>query len=265
MYRYKQRIILTAAVALAPLAVACGSEKVGSGPGGARQSVAGVHWSVDSLTLDGRTSRAPGNAYLRIGEDGRAEGNLGCNSFGSTARLTDDRVVFRRTWATEMACPGVPMAFEQKLSRTLADGALKAAVTGDRLTLTTDAGDAVHLTKERDAPLYGTKWTVTALGSHGTSVSLPKNAKPYLVLDRASGKVTGSLGCNHVWAQATVRDGHITFGRASTTRMMCDASLMRTEKSLLRLFDGTATYRLDHRTLTLTSQNGESVTAVASG
>ncbi|GAA3301181.1 hypothetical protein GCM10020295_43850 [Streptomyces cinereospinus] len=64
-------------------------------------------------------------------------------------------------------------------------------------------------------------------------------------------------------AEATVRDGRVTLGPASTTRMMCEASLMAAEKRLLRLFDGTVTYRLEHRTLTLTSANGESVTAVA--
>lgn len=62
---------------------------------------------------------------------------------------------------------------------------------------------------------------------------------------------------------ATVRDGHITLGAAKTTRMMCDGSLMDTEKTLLGLFDGTVGYELDHRTLTLTSANGTVVSAVA--
>jgi heat shock protein HslJ len=93
--------------------------------------------------------------------------------------------------------------------------------------------------------------------------SLPKGAKAYVVLDKKDGTLSGSLGCNHVSAKATVRDGHITLGAAKTTRMMCDGSLMDTEKTLLGLFDGKVSYRLDHRTLTLTSTNGTVVTAVA--
>jgi heat shock protein HslJ len=38
---------------------------------------------------------------------------------------------------------------------------------------------------------------------------------------------------------------------------------MNTEKSLLRLFGGPVNYELDHQTLTLTSENGTRVRAVA--
>ncbi|MGW0626033.1 META domain-containing protein [Streptomyces sp. NPDC002758] len=105
-----------------------------------------------------------------------------------------------------------------------------------------------------DVPLHGTEWTVTAPSANG---------RAHLLFDQRTGKVTGRLGCNLVTASAAVRDARITLGTAATTRMMCDASLMHTEKRLLRLFGGTVKYRIDHRTLTLTSANGERVTAVA--
>jgi heat shock protein HslJ len=38
---------------------------------------------------------------------------------------------------------------------------------------------------------------------------------------------------------------------------------MDTEKALLNLFDATVKYQLKHRTLTLTSENGAGVEAVA--
>ncbi|MFJ3235063.1 META domain-containing protein [Streptomyces sp. NPDC086787] len=119
------------------------------------------------------------------------------------------------------------------------------------------------VTADGDVPLRGTRWTVTALGAHGTATAPPANADAHLTFDRRTGKVVGRLGCNHVSARATVRDARITLGSALTTRMMCDASLMHTEKSLLRFFGGTVSYRIDQRTLTLTSQNGETVTAEA--
>ncbi|MET7982454.1 MULTISPECIES: META domain-containing protein [unclassified Streptomyces] len=116
--------------------------------------------------------------------------------------------------------------------------------------------------QEREAPLRGTKWTVTALGDNNVSRPLPKGANAYFVLGE-DGTLDGLLGCNHASAQATVGDGHITLGRARTTRMMCQDSLMRIEKTLLGLFDGKVAYMLDHDGIALTSANGTVVSAVA--
>jgi heat shock protein HslJ len=114
-----------------------------------------------------------------------------------------------------------------------------------------------------ERPVTGVDWSVRDITVNGTTTAA--HGSPYLAFDAKTHKAGGRLGCNHVNATATVRAGHITLGRAMTTRMMCDASLMHTEKSLLRLFGGTVSYRLDHRKLTLTSENGETVTAVAQG
>ncbi|MEV6184361.1 META domain-containing protein, partial [Streptomyces sp. NPDC052015] len=81
--------------------------------------------------------------------------------------------------------------------------------------------------------------------------------------DKEVGTVSGSLGCNRVSAMATVRGSHITLGAPRTTRQMCSGSLMTTEKSLLKLFDSTVSYRIDHRAITLTSENGEGIGAIA--
>ncbi|PWI16531.1 META domain-containing protein [Streptomyces sp. Act143] len=249
-----QRMTL-AVLTVLPLAAACGTEQADGGAVSAEPPVTGVHWSVDSVTVDGTTHRAPTGANVTI-EDGRAAGNYGCNHFTAKVTFEDDALRLSDTTTTEMACEKRPMAFEETLARTLADGALKTDVTGDRLTLTTDTGDTVRLAKEPDAPLYGTKWGITAPGPTGDA---------HLSFDKKTGKVTGSLGCNRVTATATVSDGHITLGAPATTRMVCDTSLMKTEKSLLGLFDSTVKYKLDHRSLSLTSENGKTAKAVAVG
>ncbi|MFJ4469705.1 META domain-containing protein [Streptomyces sp. NPDC089424] len=268
MSRQKQYLTVTSALALLPLAVACGSEQAGSTTADASKPVTGVHWSVDSVTVGGTKHDAPADAHVTIDESGKAQGNYGCNHFSAQASFDGDRVRLGDATTTEMACEEKPMTFEKNLARTLADGALRTEVEGDHLTLTTEAGDTVRLTEEKAAPLYGTKWTITALGKggpEGTSESLPQGAEgtAHLTFDEATGQVSGRLTCNKVTAEATVRDGRITLGPASTTRMMCEASLMATEKRLLGFFDGTVTYRLDHHSLTLTSENGETVTAGA--
>lgn len=253
----KQRLAAAlTALALLPLAAACGSEDAGSESvgSGASASVTGAYWAVDDVTVDGKKSAAPSNAYLRIADGGKVKGNLGCNNFGADAAFADSHVTFDKVQATEMACDDVPANFEQTLARTLGAGDLTTEVEGDKLILTTEDGDRVALTKEEAAPLKGTKWNITSPDADG---------KAHLTFDEKSGQVSGSLGCNKVKAEATVRDGRITLGTASTTRMMCDTSLMNTEKTLLGLFDSTVKYGLDHRTLTLTSENGETVNAAA--
>ncbi|MET8831829.1 META domain-containing protein [Streptomyces sp. NPDC004610] len=263
--RGMRRLTLTAAVLL-PLAAACGTEKTDSGSASVADPppLTGVHWNVDSVTVDGTTRDAPTGAHVTVTADGTAEGNYGCNRFSAPAEIDGDRLTLGDSMRTDMACEA--MDFEETLVAALTSGALTTEVSGDRLTLTTGSGDTVALTKEPPAELYGTKWTVTALGAtgpDGTSSSLPVATAPHLTFDEKAETVSGSLGCNQVNAEATAGDGTLTLGVAATTRMMCDASLMDTEKSLLRLFDSTVDYRLDHRTLTLTSENGETVTAVA--
>ncbi|MFJ4538289.1 META domain-containing protein [Streptomyces tibetensis] len=255
MDRQKQRMTLTAAAMLVPLLAACGGEKAGSGSGsvGADKPITGVRWNVDSVSADGRTQKAPAGAHVTI-DKGRAEGSLGCNNFSAEASVDGDRVRLGKTRATEMACEGTPVAFETTLAQAFSDQELKATTDDDHLTLTTGEGDTVRLTKAKDAPLAGTKWTVTNPGADG---------RAHLTFDEKKGTVSGRLGCNKVNAKATVRDGDITLGPPATTRMMCEDSLMDAEKKLLRLFDGTLKYGVDHQTLTLTSENGTSVRAVA--
>ncbi|MGW2933606.1 META domain-containing protein [Streptomyces sp. NPDC001156] len=265
----KHRLTLTV-LTLLPLAVACGTD-TGSGSGSGsvapdgKPPVTGIHWRVDSLTTGDATQKAPVGAYLQIDDSGQAHGNYGCNSFGASATVRGDRVDFGSARSTDMACDKAPMAFEAAFSHTLAGGALTAAVDEGRLTLTAENGDRVRLTKESDASLSGTRWQVTSLVDGDTASSLPAAAtgKAWFTLDEKAGTASGSLGCNRFTAKATVRDGHLTLGVPRTTRRMCDASLMDTESTLTKIFDRPLTYRIDHRSITLTSENGKGVSALA--
>lgn len=254
MDKHKQRITLAAAAVLVPLVAACGSEKAGSGSVGAEDGLTGVVWSVDSVTVDGTTHRSPADAHVTFGEDGRAEGSYGCNTFSAEAAVEDGRVRLTDATSTDMACDKKSTDFERVLAAALTDTALTTGRSGDRATLTGKDGDTVRLSESPDATLRGTKWNVTSPDGRGEA---------HLTFDAHENAVTGRLGCNRVHARATVRDGRITLGTPTTTRMMCEDSLMDTERALLRALKGPVTYRIDHRTLTLTSENGTSVRAVA--
>lgn len=264
---------------------ACGTES-GSGdsggkdPGassvGTRQDtgLTGTQWNVDSVTAKGKTQDAPAGAHVEFGKDGKVGGNYGCNHFGATAEIEGDTITIGDdTVKTEMACTADgTMGFESKLGEVMSDSTIKAEVNGDKLTLTTEDGYTVKLTAEKQADLYGTKWNLTgtvkadAKGDTkgGSAVALASEAegKVHLTFDE-KGTVAGQLGCNKVTAKATVGDGTITLGTPGTTRKMCSDSLMDTERSLLKLFGGTVKYTLKGSNLTLTSENGAGLEAVA--
>ncbi|MEU8029180.1 META domain-containing protein [Streptomyces sp. NPDC049099] len=142
---------LTAAAVLVPLTVACGIGKADSGPVGVQQSrLTGIDWRVDSITAGGTTRHAPAAARLRIDEDGKAAGNLGCNQFSARATVHGDRITFGDLRTTRMACAPDRMDFERALARALTTGTLVAKADDGKLTLTDGDGDRIHLS--RSAP-----------------------------------------------------------------------------------------------------------------
>ncbi|MFC8130414.1 META domain-containing protein [Streptomyces sp. NPDC057302] len=260
----KQRLTPTVmALAAAGMLTACGTETgSGSGSVGSRPNLTGVHWSVESLTVDGKKQQAPGDAYVKIGDKGKAEGNYGCNGFTADVSMDGDTVGFANALSTKRGCD--ELDFESALKGAIGKGELKAAVDGDKLTLTTDKGDRVALTSKPDTPLTGTKWNVNAVGDRKATAPLPKevDGKAHLTFGK-DGTVRGNLGCNSVTAKAEVKDGQITLGAPRTTRMMCQGAAGETEKKLLKLFDGKVSYRLSDGGLSLTAADGTVVSANA--
>ncbi|WP_328770479.1 META domain-containing protein [Streptomyces sp. NBC_00286] len=266
-----QRLTLSVLAVTGLLATAaCGTEKSDGGSAsvgaGQQTKITGKQWKVDSMDVGGTTYKAPADAHIEFGEDGKVGGNYGCNHFGATAEIQGETIkVGSDTLQTKMACGEKLMEFEAKMAETISDSTITAKVDGDKLTLTTKDGDTVKLTAEKPAKLEGTKWSVTGSTNKGgtvTALASEAEGKVHLTFD-GKGNVHGQLGCNKVTAKATVSDGQITLGSPGTTRMMCSPSLMETEKALLKLFNGKATYEIKQRTLTLTSENGSGFEAVA--
>ncbi|WP_307824966.1 META domain-containing protein [Streptomyces sp. M2CJ-2] len=256
---------MAAAVLSVPFMAACGSEQAGAGAGRAsagsatagtaEQPLTGIRWNVDSVTVDGTTHRATSDAYMILIEGGGVEGSHGCNSFRGDTVLEGDRVRLDGLESTAVACDGPAREFDHALLNAFTGGSPRVEVRDGRLTLTSEEGATVRFSEGgEDTPLYGTKWKIVSPDSAG---------RAHLTFDEQEGTVSGSLGCNKVNADATVRDGHITVGTPSTTRMVCEDSLMKAEKALLKLFDTTLDYRVDHRSMTLTSANGRTVHAFA--
>ncbi|MCX4824147.1 META domain-containing protein [Streptomyces sp. NBC_01142] len=265
-----QLSIPVTALALLALA-ACGTESgSGSGDGGdgggsvtTDLPVTGVHWSVDSVTVDGRKSAAPAGANVEITTKGRAQGNYGCNHFGADVDVKGDTITVGPGEMTEMGCAKKIQGFEDAL-RAAFSGKLKARLTDGKLTLTTEKGDAIALTAERPSPLVGTKWSVNSLLSDETATSLPAGTekKAHLTFGK-DGAVRGNLGCNNFTSTAKVSGSSVTFGRIASTRKLCPGPEMDLEREVLKVLKGTVTYELQHRGLSLTAANGKGLAAMA--
>ncbi|MEU2434001.1 META domain-containing protein [Streptomyces sp. NPDC007861] len=273
----RTKLIVPAAAAVTAVLTltACGTES-GSGPGAGSGSaggsvgpalpVTGVHWSVDSVTVDGKRTEAPENAHVEIDTKGRASGNYGCNHFGADVSVEGDTITVGQGQMTEIGCPEELAAFEKAMSKAFA-GKLKAKLSDGSLTLTATNGDSIALTEENAAPLVGTEWTVTSLVTGDTAASLPAGTekKAHFVVGK-DGSVRGSLGCNTFTGTATVSESAktITFGRLATTRRMCAGPEMTLERQLTSVLQGTVAYEVRHRGLSLTADGGRGLAATAS-
>ncbi|MFJ3668104.1 META domain-containing protein [Streptomyces sp. NPDC090106] len=83
-----------------------------------------------------------GDAYLTLGEDGTASGDLGCNTFRGRAAVKDGTLAFGRLSTTRMVCAGPVMKTERELAGILT-GKVSYQQKGRNLTLTGPTGDTV--------------------------------------------------------------------------------------------------------------------------
>ena len=275
--RKQQITSITAGALLALAASACGTE-TGSGPGadagsgGSVQSapdLTGVHWNVDSVTVDGARTAAPSGASVEIGSKGRASAHTGCNSIGAQVTVKGDIVVVGDKESTLIGCPKELAAFEKSLNGAFS-GKLTAKVADQRLTLTGTDGDIIALTAEKDVPLAGTKWVVNSLVDGGAVSSRPQDpgktpvdALSFTLAKDGSVRGTG-LHCNSWRTTADVSGSTVTFGEVTSTKIACDTPSSAVERRLDKLLDeGRLTYELAHHSLTLTGQDGQGVRADA--
>lgn len=110
------------------------------------------------------------------------------------------------------------------------------------------------------APLTGVRWTIDSVTADAERTGVPDRA--HFTID-AEGGVTGDLGCNQFRGGAAVSGSTITFDGIETTKTACPTPQAKLERTLLGILDGRTTYRIDGRTLTLTSANGGLLGATA--
>lgn len=276
-----RRLLYIPATVLTLLATAaCGSDGTdGSGDSGAsgqpdEVTIQGVHWKVDSVTVDGATLPAPSSANLVLRKGDRLEGNYGCNNFGADVELTGDTLVVKGSEATAKGCAADVSRFEAAMQATLADRvSIEMSADRKKATLTqrgagANKGGTLVLSRDAGAtkilPLTGTTWTVNSLVTGETAASLPTGTEgvAQLVFTK-EGTVRGKLGCNSFSAPVTRSGATVNIGRVASTKMLCEGDRNKVEQHLLKVLTGQVSYEVRSHGLTLRGPDGAGLTAAA--
>ena len=97
-------------------------------------------------------------------------------------------------------------------------------------------------------------WTLTAYGPAGAPTPAVVGTQAGLTFNE-DGTVNGNSGCNGLGGDYTVEGDQITFGEFVSTLMACDAPIMMQEDAVKKVMTGTAEYRIEGNTLTITNND----------
>jgi heat shock protein HslJ len=95
-------------------------------------------------------------------------------------------------------------------------------------------------------------WTLTSYGPANAPVPAVEGVEAGLTFNK-DGTVSGTSGCNGLGGDYSVEGDKITFGEFVSTLIACDDPIMRQEDATHKVMSGTATYRIDGDTLTITN------------
>jgi heat shock protein HslJ len=249
------------------LLASCGSQTAdGPGAGGAADAPSGPYLST-TVTVDGQDHPLVDGKQIRLVVDnGQLALSAGCNQMGGPATWSGDTVTLGVMAMTEMGC-AEPLMAQDAWIADFFSGTLKVATDGDDFTLTKD-GTAMTFTPEippAAAPLAGTRWTLTSIGSGGspdaTVSSVPAGVDSGFQID--GDQISIWPGCNTGSGKVVVGDSTISATRIATTMMACTDERGDVEQEVLAFFNsGSLDFVIDGDTLTLTASDGKFLTYV---
>jgi heat shock protein HslJ len=227
-------------------------------------SFEGPTWRLTAVGCKGVTGFATDPVTARF-EAGRVSGFSGCNRFTGGYTLDGDSVVVGPLAGTMMACSDPQMAIEKTFLSGLT-GALRKAISGDRLTLTSASGDVLAFQVQPEPTLEGVDWGVTGFNNGRQAVVSPVLGTT-LTMTFSQGLVQGSSGCNTFRAPYTSQGNRLSIGPVTSTRKACPAEdVMRQEREFLAALESAKVWAMDGGMLDVHRADGERVlTAFGTG
>ena len=102
----------------------------------------------------------------------------------------------------------------------------------------------------KSASLVG-DWKLTAYGPVGSPQPAIPDVEAKMSFD-SQGQVSGNLGCNQFSGKYEVKGSQISFGPQAATLMACPEAQMMQEQAAFKVMAGSADYKIDGNTLTIT-------------
>lgn len=209
--------------------------------------LAGTQWQLVSVN---DSPVADSTVTLLFGDDGRAFGSGGCNSYITTYTLDGGSISFGQVASTRKACAEDIMGLESAYLAALG-AATGYEVAGDQLVIV--YGDGESLVFVPLASLSDTKWQLVSYGENEVVGDEP------VTLDFAEGgRMGGSAGCNLYGGSYAVEGGTIWFGEViSTLRACLDEGVAAQERAYLDALGTAARFELAGEQLIITYGEGE--------
>lgn len=211
----------------------------------------GAQTEAPSMRISGEWVEATDAAHkASISFDGdRSSGSTACNRWNASVDQSNG-FRFGMAAVTEMACPGPVMEAEQRFMRVLQD-TRSAEEDGGMLTLKDASGHELMRFVRPGGTLMGVTWRRvddTDANPHGGTLTID-----------ASGRGSGSTGCNRWFADVTHSGDRLTFGQMGMTRMACAPPQMAAEQHFEAALNATRRYRVEGEDLILTDDAGREV------
>lgn len=106
---------------------------------------------------------------------------------------------------------------------------------------------------QASASLIGT-WKLTAYGPSASPTPAVADSEAQITFNE-DGTVVGNSGCNGFGGKYAVEGDQITFSEIVSTLIACDDARMAQEGAVHSVLSGTATFKIEGNTLTLTNNN----------
>ena len=97
-------------------------------------------------------------------------------------------------------------------------------------------------------------WKLTSYGPADAQTPAVEDVEAGLTFNE-DGTVTGNAGCNGLGGSYAVEGDQVTFSEVVSTLMACDDPRMAQEDAVIQALNGTATFKIEGNTLTLTNDD----------
>jgi heat shock protein HslJ len=101
----------------------------------------------------------------------------------------------------------------------------------------------------------GTTWKLASYGPAGNPTLAAPDVETSVAFG-SDGLINGTVGCNSFSGSFKVSGSQVTFDALASTLMACEDALMQQESGVFAVLTGTANFKMDGDTLTISSADG---------